>query len=632
MTRKPALVPLARTFPLIERWLGGAAGGRLPRTRADLLADLFGLDPFARALVLLGAYDALEPAAGPAIARAQGGPPHSRPTLGLALGRLPGANWAAVAADAPLRRWQLIQLLDGDTGLIGARFRLSEPVLFYLMGAPALGDGLASLLRPVPDPAALVPSRARLAGQIAARLDLPGAPVLHLTGGDPAGKLEAFARAAAIRGEAAYALDAALIPVNPADLIALAGIVERDLRLLGGRLILDHPDLADARATRLFAEAYRAPLAIAATDALRVGHRPAHRLEMPVMTAAEQVPVWREGLGALAGRLNGSLDLLAATFRVSPELARSVGAEMAMTVDASGPPEGGEDKDLARRAWAACRRAARPRMDDLAQRIDGAAAWDDLVLPPRQKAMLRTITAQVRNRARVYEDWGFAPRLQNRGLGVSALFSGPSGAGKTMAGEVIGTELALDVYRVDLSAMVSKWLGETEKNLRRVFDAAEDGGVILQFDEADALFGRRSEVRDSHDRHANIEVSYLLQRLEAYRGLCILTTNLRDNIDESFLRRIRFVVEFRFPGRAERIAIWQRAFPCAAPVGPLDYDALGRLNVSGGSIRNIALAASFMAAEDGGPVTMPLLYQAALQEYDKAGRTLTDAERAGWPS
>ena len=269
-------------------------------------------------------------------------------------------------------------------------------------------------------------------------------------------------------------------------------------------------------------------------------------------------------------------------------------------------------------------------MDDLAQRVETPAQWDDLILPMRQMQVLESIVAQVRNRARVYEEWGFGPRLQMKGLGVSALFSGPSGSGKSMAGEVIGNALDLDVYRVDLASIVSKWVGETEKNLRRVFDAAEDGGVILQFDEADALFGKRSEVKDSHDRHANIEVSYLLQRLEAYRGLCILTTNMRDNIDEAFLRRLRFLVGFRFPGRRERRAIWERIFPTGVPLGVLDYDRLAQLNVPGGSIRNIALGASFLAADRDAAVSMDDIQQAALLEYDKVGRTMTDAERAGW--
>ena len=278
------------------------------------------------------------------------------------------------------------------------------------------------------------------------------------------------------------------------------------------------------------------------------------------------------------------------------------------------------DGDLGAMAWTACRARARPRMDDLAERLHGARDWDDLVLPPAQARALRAIAAQVRQRAQVYEDWGFGARLGERGLGVSALFAGPSGSGKTLAAEVLGGALDLDVYRIDLSAVVSKYIGETEKNLRRVFDAAEEGCAILLFDEADALFGKRSEVRDSHDRYANIEVSYLLQRLEAYRGLAILTSNLKSHIDEAFLRRLRFVVDFPFPGPAERARIWARAFPPSAPVSALDPARLAQLNVVGGAIRNVAMNAAFLAADAGGPVGMAEVLAAARLEYEKAGR------------
>ena len=180
---------------------------------------------------------------------------------------------------------------------------------------------------------------------------------------------------------------------------------------------------------------------------------------------------------------------------------------------------------------------------------------------------------------------GFDEGVSQRGFGVAALFAGPSGAGKTLAAEVLANELNLDLFRIDLSAVVSKWVGETEKNLRRVFDAAEEGSAVLLFDEADALFGKRSEVKDSHDRYANIEVSYLLQKLEAYRGLAILTTNLRSHIDEAFLRRLRFVIEFPFPTSAERARIWARAFPGQTPVEGLSIERMAQLNVVGGAIR-----------------------------------------------
>ena len=199
-----------------------------------------------------------------------------------------------------------------------------------------------------------------------------------------------------------------------------------------------------------------------------------------------------------------------------------------------------------------------------------------------------------------------------------------------MAAEVLANELRLDLYHIDLSTVVSKYIGETEKNLRKVFDAAEKGGTIILFDEADALFGKRSEVRDSHDRYANIEVSYLLQRMEAYRGLAILTTNMKDAIDPAFLRRIRFIVQFPFPDVKQRIEIWKHIFPADTPTEGLDMNKLARLNVAGGNIRNVAIYAAFLAAEAEEPVRMTHLMQAARAEYIKMERPLTEAEIGGW--
>jgi SpoVK/Ycf46/Vps4 family AAA+-type ATPase len=214
---------------------------------------------------------------------------------------------------------------------------------------------------------------------------------------------------------------------------------------------------------------------------------------------------------------------------------------------------------------------------------------------------------------------------------VSVLFAGESGTGKTMAAEVLALELGgLDLYRIDLSQIVSKYIGETEKNLRSVFDAAEESGAILLFDEADALFARRTTVQDSHDRYGNMEVSYLLQRMESYRGLAILTTNMKASVDEAFQRRLRFIVEFPFPDVEQRGRIWSRIFPRATPVAGLDLDKLARLRVTGGAIRNIALNAAFLAAEAAQPVLMGHLRKAAQIEYAKRDRALTDAEAGGW--
>jgi SpoVK/Ycf46/Vps4 family AAA+-type ATPase len=214
----------------------------------------------------------------------------------------------------------------------------------------------------------------------------------------------------------------------------------------------------------------------------------------------------------------------------------------------------------------------------------------------------------------------------NRGLGISVLFAGESGTGKTMAAEVIANELNLNLYRIDLSQVVSKYIGETEKNLRRLFDAAEDGGAILFFDEADALFGKRSEVRDSHDRYANIEINYLLQRMETFQGLAILATNTKGSLDPAFVRRLRFIVDFPYPGLVERKTIWQKAFPAQTPIDNLDFERLARFNLTGGSIHNIALNAAFLAANALQPVNMRFVLDAAKTEFRKTEKSVIDAE------
>ena len=247
-------------------------------------------------------------------------------------------------------------------------------------------------------------------------------------------------------------------------------------------------------------------------------------------------------------------------------------------------PGGGTEcapEALTARLWEASRAQARPRLDDLAQRIQTTGTWDDLVVPAAEARMLRAIESHLAHRATVHDTWGFGA-AGGRGLGLSTLFAGSSGTGKTMAAEVLACSLRLDLYRIDLAGVVSKYIGETEKNLRRVFDAAERGGAILFFDEADALFGKRSEVKDSHDRYANIEINYLLQRMESYRGLAVLATNRKGDLDSAFLRRLRFIVNFPFPEPAQRAAIWRRVFPRDTPTEGLNVDRLARLNVAGG--------------------------------------------------
>ncbi|MEV7560525.1 ATP-binding protein, partial [Streptomyces sp. NPDC089795] len=276
---------------------------------------------------------------------------------------------------------------------------------------------------------------------------------------------------------------------------------------------------------------------------------------------------------------------------------------------------------------AACRAVAERPLHGLATVRRPAAGLDDLVLPDQANRSLRALLAHVRRRRRVHGEWGYAER--SRGLAVTALFAGPSGTGKTTAAEAVAHELGFDVIAADLSQVVSKYIGETEKHLARLFDAAETGSVLL-FDEGDALFAKRTQVRDSRDRYANLEVSYLLQRLETFRGIAILTTNAREAIDPAFVRRMRFVVTFPFPDAEQRAHLWAGAFPPGVPTDGLDPGRLAQLAVSGGTIAQLALHAAFLAADEGAPVGMRHVLDAARIESDKLERPLAAAEIRGW--
>jgi SpoVK/Ycf46/Vps4 family AAA+-type ATPase len=263
----------------------------------------------------------------------------------------------------------------------------------------------------------------------------------------------------------------------------------------------------------------------------------------------------------------------------------------------------------------------------LARKVLPKATWNDLILPPDQLSQVRAICQQVKYQHIVYGQWGFGQKL-SLGKGLNALFSGPPGTGKTMTAEVVANELGLDLYKIDLSQIVSKYIGETEKNLNRIFTAAEQTNAILFFDEADALFGKRSEVKDAHDRYANIEIAYLLQKMEEYEGITILTTNLMQNLDDAFTRRIRFIVEFPFPEAEYRLEIWRHIFPSATPISDeVNFETIAqRFKLAGGNIRNIALAAAFLAAEAGQSVGTPHLLQAIRQEFQKMGRFVSEEE------
>ncbi|HEX6938798.1 MAG TPA: ATP-binding protein [Longimicrobiales bacterium] len=598
--------------------------GLAPPALEQLVAG-FGLSAFERDVLLLCAGPELEAEFAETL-RAAG---YVGPCFSLALAALPGAHWSALTPSAPLRYWRLVEFA-GAGPLASSVLRIDERILHFLAGAGYADDRLDGLLTPVAAAEALPPSQRALADRIAAAWSRPTAapPAIALRGEDRWGKVDVAAAAAAAVGLSLHVLRAADVPASASERTELSRLWTRMAILGRSALLIDaHDDASDgaARAVAAFADGLRVPYFLAAREPLPAGTKPVLSFDVPRPGPAEQRALWRAALAEVApddadGLPAGVLDRLVSQFGLGAREIRAAAAR------ASAEPE---TAPLAARLWEACRAHARPRLDDLAQRIDPRAGWDELVLPAAEMELLKQIAAHARQRARVYEDWGFAAQGP-RGLGITALFAGPSGTGKTLAAEVIAHDLELDLYRIDLSQVVSKYIGETEKNLRRVFDAAEEGGAVLLFDEADALFGKRSEVKDSHDRYANIEVSYLLQRMEAYRGLAILTTNLRRALDDAFLRRLRFIVTFPFPGAAERAEIWRRVFPRGTPTRGLDPLRLAQLDIAGGNIRNIALHAAFLAADAGEEVGMSHVLRAARSEYAKLERPLSAAEIGGW--
>lgn len=610
-----ALEQDARDGPESDAEVGRAAAAMPAPAAIDIVGDRFGLTAFERDLLLLCCGAEFDARIATACARLQDRGSARSPTFGLALAMLPDAHWSALTPARPLRGWRLLEIEDGPR-LVDSPLRVDERILHFIAGIDEPDPRLRPLLVVHDAPPLMADGHVELAASIAERLRCAqAAPLLHLDGDDAPGQLDIAAAAAMRLGARLFVMRGEDLPLASVELERLRTLWEREARLAPVVLLLQASASAAVQAAARFAEAAQASLILATPE------RPTLQRAFSTFTVDkpdrdQQRRLWQRALGAKATRLDGGLDTVAGQFRFSAHTIASIAESF--DADADG-------KALLQ----ACRRDGRRRLGDLAERIRPMACWDDLVLPPAQLNTLRQIGAHLHRRTRIYEDWGFA-RRSARGLGVAALFSGESGTGKTLAAEVLAGDLGLDLYRIDLSSVVSKYIGETEKNMRRVFDAAEDSGAILLFDEADALFGKRSEVKDSHDRYANIEISYLLQRMEAYRGLAILTTNMKAALDRAFQRRLRFVVHFPFPDAGDREAIWRRAFPPQTPLDGVDYAKLARLNLPGGNIRNIALNAAFLAAESDAPVAMSHLLQAARSESAKLERPLADAETRGW--
>jgi hypothetical protein len=597
-----------------------------PVPAVEVLVRSFGLSSFERDILLLCAGMELDSSFGGLCAVAQGNPARPYPTFSLALAALPNPHWSALSPMAPLRRNRFIEIA-GHASLTTNQLAIDERILHFLTGIQYLDDRLGAVLRAVEPPEEIAPSHAAQARSIYStwkRSQRP-MPVVEFCGPDGITKRAVAAFACVEIGLGMYSLAADQIPTNPSDAEGFLRLWERESLLTSSALYIDAEgiDMQDVKALAQisrFLEAVQGPVILSSRDPWRPLNRGLKTVEIGKPTAKEQERAWQNALKSGNADVNGHVSTLVGQFNLNIAAIRA-------TVDEA--LESGDGDSLERALWEGGRSQARARLDGLAQRIEAVAQWDDLVLPPPERELLREISSHVLHRSTVYEAWGFG-RISKRGLGISAMFAGSSGTGKTMAAEVLANALHLDLYRIDLSSVISKYIGETEKNLRRVFDAAEDGGAILFFDEADALFGKRSEVKDSHDRYANIEINYLLQRVESYRGLAVLATNMRSALDPAFLRRIRFVVNFPFPDFGYREQIWQRVFPASTPVESLNTGLLARLAIPGGNIRNIAMNAAFRAAEEGSPVRMKHLAQAARHEFVKMEKPIPETEIADW--
>jgi len=519
---------------------------------------------------------------------------------------------AAFDVSSPLRRLGAIRLLDagGPTPLAERLVKVSDRLAAFLLAArldePTRDGRLRRLPLPYYDPGRGAAVR-ELRSLLAAESRLP----IVVAGPDAAALL-------------AVALGRPLILADVNDVHHVDLMLEGALAaaLEGAALCFDGLDRVEPgdRQRMLHAIAARDERVLvcaASRDAAVVlGDLTAVVVEVPLPSFAERKTAW--------AALSGVEDVrdVSAKFRLSVGQIADAAEVARLSASSRGAPEP-EPPDLDLGA----RRASSTRLGELASRLDAAFGWDDLVLPDRQLEVLHSISAYLRHRDLVLSEWGYE-RTVARTQGLKVLFAGESGTGKTMAGQVLARDLGLDLFRIDLATIVSKYIGETEKNLDRIFGAAEGSNAILFFDEADALFGKRSEVRDSHDRYANIETAYLLQKMESYEGAVILATNFRQNLDEAFLRRLDFVIDFPFPEAADRERIWRLVLPAAAPVAPdIELPFLAaQFKLSGGGIRNCSLAAAFLAAEDGGRIEMRHLVRAVALEYGKLGRLTLESD------
>lgn len=603
------------------------------------LAQAFGLDSFDVETLLVCLAPSLDLRYERLYAYLQDDVGRRRPSINLVLNLLcePGVERLQqlqhFAVDAPLFKNQILERIpepgSAKSPLLSQTLSVEEGVAAWLLGRyQPHPDLLAHCMLAEPQSFA---DADLFAGHVQPYLEnaLTTLPVMVFFGPDQASQ-DAAARVVALRaGRALLSTDLAAATAAGLTPLRALRLTLREARLTGAIPYLTGWDacLTDGELARNLQpelSAYRDLTIVAGQTRWRASGSQRRRnliwIAFPVPDHVQRQALWSNSLKAVGEDTNLDVTSLAGQFLLTAgqicdavATAQNEAAQRraALTVD-----------DL----FAAARTHSNSHLANLARKITPRYAWEDIVLPADQLMILRELIATVRGRPRVLDEWGVGQKL-TASDGVTVLFAGPPGTGKTMAAEIIAAELGLDLYKIDLSTIVSKYIGETEKNLERIFREAMSSNAILFFDEADALFGKRSEVRDSHDRYANIEVSYLLQRMEAYDGVTILATNLRANLDDAFTRRLQFAVDFPFPEEEDRLRIWQALFPPGVPRAALNLPLLaGRYKLAGGNIRNIIVSAAFLAAADGGLVTMDHLLHGTRRELQKMGRLAGAAE------
>ncbi|MFC8828870.1 ATP-binding protein [Streptomyces sp. NPDC057137] len=612
----------ARSFPPLD----GQLIDEVPDSRLTTLATEFGLTALDVEILLIALVPDLDDRFEAFYGYLNDDVTRRRPSIGLALGLCgsPPADHAArarLAARSTLRAGGLLLVEDLERPFLSRALRVPDRVTAHLLGDDTPDPRLADLLAPwhavrgVGDPAPL-------AGVLA-----DGVQLAYLSEDQGGAGTALAASALALAGLGVLGLDLARLAEDPAPADAVRALV-REARLTNAGLVCapldavfrEHPHLL-----RL--------LTATQVPTILVGRAPwdaSWSVSPPLLLHAPRVEpsargaLWTDAYKQWAPtRLPPAIDAdrLLAPFLLTPEQVTGAARSAAQTARLAG---GVLTPDHVRQGARAQNAAG---LDRLARRIEPTVTWTDLVLPTDTQAQLRELTARARHRDRVLGEWGMRPG-GGRGRGVSALFAGDSGTGKTMSAEVIAADLGLDLYTVDLATVIDKYVGETEKNLERIFTEAAGVNGVLLFDEADAIFGKRSDVKDAHDRYANVESAYLLQRMESFDGLAILATNLRANLDDAFTRRLDLVIDFPIPAPDQRLLLWERCLGPLLPRGTdLDLDfCASNFELAGGNIRSIAVTSAYLAADTGEAVTMATLIHAIQREYQKLGRLTLASE------